>query len=179
MASILGVETLQHTNGTTAATIDSSGVMRFPNSLFSYNLFRLNTDITSNTSPLTTWDKPTDQQFADNVTVSSGIFSFSTTGIYLVKFIGMSEAVSNDQIGVQVQKTTDNSSYSVIAVCYQSGDGSSTGDASFTTEAIVDVTDTTNVKVKFDLISVDGGSALYGNSAYNESLVSFMRLGDT
>lgn len=30
MASILGVETLQHTNGTTAATIDSSGVISQP-----------------------------------------------------------------------------------------------------------------------------------------------------
>ena len=33
MASILGVETLQHTNGTTAATIDSSGNLTFNNSL--------------------------------------------------------------------------------------------------------------------------------------------------
>lgn len=30
MASIIGVETLQHTNGTTAATIDSSGVITQP-----------------------------------------------------------------------------------------------------------------------------------------------------
>lgn len=179
MASILGVETLQHTNGTTAATIDSSGVMRFPNSLFSYNLFRLNTDLTANTDPITTWDKPTDQQFESNVTVSSGIFSFSTTGIYLVKFIGTSEAVPNDQIGVHIQKTTDNSSYSSIASCFQSGDGSTTGDGSFTTEAIVDVTDTINVKVKLILTSVNSGSTLMGISTHNQSLVSFMRLGDT
>jgi len=33
MASIIGVETLQHTNGTTAATIDSSGNLTFSNSL--------------------------------------------------------------------------------------------------------------------------------------------------
>lgn len=33
MASIIGVETLQHTNGTTAATIDSSGNLTFNNSL--------------------------------------------------------------------------------------------------------------------------------------------------
>ncbi len=31
MASIIGVETLQHTNGTTAATIDSSGRIKKPN----------------------------------------------------------------------------------------------------------------------------------------------------
>jgi len=30
MASIIGVETLQHTNGTTAATIDSSGIVTMP-----------------------------------------------------------------------------------------------------------------------------------------------------
>ena len=43
MASILGVETLQHTNGTTAATIDSSGVVSFPNSKDVYNIWYMDT----------------------------------------------------------------------------------------------------------------------------------------
>ena len=39
MASIIGVETLQHTNGTTAATIDSSGRILKPNQI-AFNAYK-------------------------------------------------------------------------------------------------------------------------------------------
>ena len=45
---------------------------------------------------------------------------------------------------------------------------------------LVDVTDTSNVKVKFTTGSIDTGSTLEGKSGdYNKTTFTFVRLGDT
>ena len=54
MASILGVETLQHTNGTNAITISSSGDVAFPTSTGSWNFSIFGDTNVSATSPATT-----------------------------------------------------------------------------------------------------------------------------
>jgi len=54
MASILGVETLQHTNGTDAITINSSGDVAFPTSTGSWNFSIFGDTNISSTSAATT-----------------------------------------------------------------------------------------------------------------------------
>lgn len=86
MASIIGVETLQHTNGTTGLTIDSSGRVNQPNGVFTY--VQLTTSNAQDTvSPYTTTG--TDIRF-DNIkvnksssyTASNGRFTAPVAGVY-------------------------------------------------------------------------------------------------
>ena len=46
-------------------------------------------------------------------------------------------------------------------------------------ETFVDVTDTSQVKIKFNASSIDGGEAISGASNYNRTVFTFMKLGDT
>ena len=80
MASIIGVETLQHTNGTTAATIDSSGRINKPETphieLVGNNANEITSKYTSET--YTNW----------NVTSNKGITFDSSTGRITVPIAG-------------------------------------------------------------------------------------------
>ena len=123
----------------------------------------------------------TDNQMSE----SSGIFTFPLTGIYLVIFQGILEvdgALASNAFNIEV--TTDNSSYTSVAetrgsLSYISG-GSVVNKWSGITQTLVDVTDTSNVKVRFQ--STTGSSpiaALQGSSTENLTSMTFIRLGDT
>jgi len=117
------------------------------------------------------------------MTESSGIFSFPSTGIYLV----IAKAVfATDSNGDRTQElftkvTTNNSTYTSVDDI-QCGDlnGSLATTATGTGFVLVDVTDTSNVKVKFETGSIDTGSTLEGKVGdYNKTTFTFVRLGDT
>jgi hypothetical protein len=86
MASILGVETLQHTNGTTAATIDSSGRILQPakpafrgakTDIASAN-YTTETDITGYTESF---------DIGGNFNHTTGIFTAPVDGLYQINFM--------------------------------------------------------------------------------------------
>ena len=115
------------------------------------------------------------------MTVSSGIFTFPSTGFYLVSFYGYgANSSSADNMTVIIKGTTNNSSYVSIAETSDSAGGAAQDQlASFSTQSIVDVTDTTNVKVLFETSSFGSNSYLVGNTDTNTSAFHFIRLGDT
>ncbi len=101
------------------------------------------------------------------MTESSGIFTFPSTGIYLISFVMLSDGITRTQI----LTTTDNSSYSIATRAYADSSVQS-GISQF----MFDVTNTSTHKVKFKM---DQGSALYGSTDYNQTTFTFIRLGDT
>ena len=110
---------------------------------------------------------------------SSGVFTFPSTGIYLVSFHVIGGAsVAGVYHGNNIQVTTNNSSYTNVAASYshQTGTGTYIG---FTTESLVDVTDTTNVKVRFTIGVANSSMTTQGNSTRNDTFMTFTRLGDT
>jgi len=113
------------------------------------------------------------------MTESSGIFSFPSTGIYLVETTGSFEAIPDDSVNLIINVTTDNSSYTEVAKGLTAGDGSSTGFGSSTTSFYFDVTNVSTHKVKFSTSSISSGTALMGNSTMNFTYFNFIRLGDT
>ena len=115
------------------------------------------------------------------MTVSSGIFTFPSTGFYLVGFHGSgANASSADNMTVIIQGTTNNSSYANIAEASESSSGAAQEQiAGLSTQCIVDVTNTTNVKVLFQTSSFGSGSYLMGSTDINYSAFHFIRLGDT
>ena len=111
---------------------------------------------------------------------SSGVFTFPSTGIYLVTFtLVTARNGSTRYFEARIHATTNNSSYSNI--------GQSTGHinqvsggtlSTVTFSTYVDVTDTSNVKVKFSSIA-DEAIDLVAASSYVRTNASFIRLGDT
>ena len=114
------------------------------------------------------------------MTESSGFFSFPETGIYLVTvqaYIFVSAIPDN--VILRTQVTTNNSSYSVQADAVGHAAGGA-GDSNGFSQLLVDVTDVANVKVKFTAGSIGSSSnGIYGNTSYNSTSFSFIRLGGT
>ena len=78
-------------------------------------------------------------------------------------------------------KTLNNSSYAEAATTYThiSNNASATTYASAHTDTIIDVTDTSNVKVNFQVEHHDNNTAVTGGSALDYTWAHFLRLGDT
>ena len=116
---------------------------------------------------------------------SSGTFSFPATGIYLVSIqINMSAAsgVNNGWAGADLQVTTDNSSYDVVAnFLQQVANISDTSYFAGNSAAIIDVTDVSNVKFQIKAFrdSSGGDVTFYGNTSGDSTAVKVIRLGDT
>jgi len=110
---------------------------------------------------------------------SSGIFSFPSTGFYLVRYVMMHSANGDTYFGGGIEATTNNSSYSDIAEQFNYFDytGTTIGGAIFC-ESLLDVTDVSNIKVRFTY-NTNNGTYINGNSSENQTYATFVRLGDT
>ena len=143
--------------------------------------WRITANITSDQSPISSNLERNDStgygRIGTGITESSGIFSFGSTGIYKVSYTLVGYPNTNDDIFGDIQVTTNNSSYTSVAEVPISRDGN--GVLSGTTSALVDVTDTSNVKVRFIVTDISSGTTVWGNSAKNKTFFEFIRLGDT
>tara|TARA_R100000231_G_scaffold45620_1_gene39281 strand:- start:294 stop:848 length:555 start_codon:yes stop_codon:yes gene_type:complete len=116
------------------------------------------------------------------MSVSSGVFSFPSTGIYLLLMqchINFVNEADNGAL-VTAKVTLNNSSYDDVCRVF-AGSNSTSNNSRFTVyaHAIIDVTDTSNVKVKFTGSSFDSQTYLEGNTDQNDTSFTFIRLGDT
>tara|TARA_R110001592_G_scaffold361091_1_gene670928 strand:+ start:503 stop:1138 length:636 start_codon:yes stop_codon:yes gene_type:complete len=113
---------------------------------------------------------------------SSGIFTFPTTGIWLIHFnADFVDATEQAYIGGQITTTTDNSSYNVMsqAVQHLKLINNSNTYVNSKSQAIFDVTNTTTHKVRFQIQCENNNVNLNGNSGRNDTNAIFIRLGDT
>jgi len=137
----------------------------------------------SNAIISTNWERNDSTGFGyigSGMSESSGVFSFPSTGFYLVTFEAKFYLDGNDTAEVWIQVTTNNSSYSGVAVGNSTNTSGSANDGySSSSSTIVDVTDTSNVKVNFLTGSMAGNTKMLGNSTYNLTTATFIRLGDT
>ena len=112
---------------------------------------------------------------------SSGVFSFASTGIYLINFFGQF-IVHGGDINAQLQlyTTINNSSYTLQSLALV-GQESSSDDVrmSASNSSIFDVTDTSQCKFKFYTDSFSSSTLLLGNTSYNFTGFTSIRLGDT
>ena len=120
-------------------------------------------------------------QIGTGMTESSGIFTFPTTGKYLV--VATAEWTINgfDNCILETQVTSNNSSYTAHARCVDGNNatGEAARSGNSTSFAFIDVTDTSQVKVKFHTDSIGSGSGLVGSTNEVMTTFLFIRLGDT
>jgi len=146
----------------------------------------LTTAFTGSAEPIASnWEQNDEASFdplGSSMTESSGIFTFPSTGFYLVMFNTSTEAnaFASDDFEVKIQVTIDDSSY----------DDGALGKMHITDESaetvmigqlnqIIDVTDTANVKVRFSIVGAASTVYVAGNTAERWTYGTFLRLGDT
>ena len=210
MTSILKVDTIQDADGNniinesgntitigasgdtitipSGATITNSGTSTGFNQITMIDQFRLSASIAGANHVIdANWERPDtgiSAQFGSiQMSQSSGIFTFPSTGFYKVDFIaGISFGnVGDNQTNIFTQFTENNSSYANYAVAF-AGSPTSSGNSRFTVSSsiIVDITDTSNQKVRFEGTSfANSNVVLEGDTGYNVTTVTFTRIGDT
>jgi len=196
MTAILKVDTIQDTSGNNIIN-ESSNTITIGKSGDAVNLasgatnnlgiteadqWRLTATITSNVDPIASnLERVDDASFAKigtGMSVSSGYWSFPSTGLWMVRTDIGCNLNGDDNVRIDVFATTDNSSYDLIAYAFGGANAGSTSNTANTTNYI-NVTDVSNVKVKFGAGSIGSGSGMAGDSNFNYSSFTFIRLGDS
>ena len=148
--------------------------------------WRLTSGFVGDASPIASNLERTDSSsygqanLGDAMTESSGIFTFPSTGFWFVRYTVCWYSGEDRYLLGSIKGTTDDDAYSTIA----SANGlilSISGSAQITvsTETIMDVTDTSNVKVQFSASSNTQSATVAGSSVANVTFFTFIRLADT
>jgi len=148
------------------------------------DMWRLTADITANTDPISSnLERVDDASFAKigtGMTVSSGIWSFPVTGLYQVTANATMASNGDDNVAFNIYVTLDNSSYDHVANAWSGTDGGGgAGTNTASAVAFVNVTNVSNVKVKFTVTSIGTGSSVLSSSDVNYTYFNFIRLGDS
>ena len=159
MASVLKVDEIQHTDGSTAVTA------KVNESRQCVMGFMRTAGLSGNEDPVSGFTNTATQLSGDgagqitrggSVTDSSGTFSFPFTGLWSVEFCtSISAGALDDTIQVDILTTTDNSSYSSL-VQAKGGAGAATRKEVITLKGLFKVSNTSNDKVRFKISSNSG-----------------------
>tara|TARA_R100000742_G_C4265844_1_gene83915 strand:- start:56 stop:691 length:636 start_codon:yes stop_codon:yes gene_type:complete len=116
------------------------------------------------------------------MTVSSGVWTFPATGKYHVEFIANTSSTSDERyVGLFIQETINggtnwysaSTSYSSIEDAHSSGTW-----MTIYTDAYIDVTNTSNVKVRFN-VNAETTTTFVGDSGRDYTAMTFTKVGDT
>ena len=110
---------------------------------------------------------------------ASGIWTFPSTGFYLVIVSGIIFNSSNDphEVFINIEFTENGSDYGRQTRTY--GGGERNAYNPMCGQALVDVTSTSNVKMRLRIYSDVSSSTIQGSTSENRTYVQFYRLGDT
>ena len=159
----------------------------FTNGVTNASQWRMHTDLTGPVDPISANLEEIDTDgyasLGSDMTVSSGIWTFPTTGYWWIR--GHGNLYFNGDSRHQhfaIHTTTDNSSYSLASSAYSSikqAESNATQQSS-DVDFIFDVTNVTTHKCKFAFENVTNSSVvLAGDSNHNFTWFQFIRLGDT
>ena len=176
---------LETTSAGVTVTGDLTVTGAAPGGINNAVVFRKTADTTGNCLPVTDWEKEDGLYLPGEIGTfadpSSGVFTFPSTGYWymIAVMTGINSGVSvSNTMWIQINVTIDNGGYwSSSSICH--GSAHVGGSTAATTTHLLDVTDLSNHKVKVSLGAAYGGEVFKGDSAYNETHVTFIRLGDT
>ena len=116
------------------------------------------------------------------MTESSGVFSFPSTGIYYVEFlVGYYLNGDSSHNHSLIQACTNGSTFHTMTECTTHITGNSSADtyASTTGSIIVDIRSLSEDKVRFNIDIANNGTTVLGVSTRDITAVRFIRLTDT
>ena len=153
--------------------------------------WKLTTTFSGNADPISSNLSQTNHgaqgQLGSAMTVSSGIWTFPSTGFYYVavraKFLIDTADGAAAYDAIYIKATTNNSSYSACAHCSQGVyNAVAVDNMNYETfnYTIIDVTDVSNVKVQFQFQTNNAAREVYGpGGVATDTGFTFIRLGDT
>ena len=196
--STLQVNTINESTSTSGVTIDGVlikdgnvdgvDVSAITQGITTYDCYEVtsnitsNGDVTSNLARETAASRTLVTNIGTGMTESSGIFSFPSTGKWKVTCHIYAVNNTADTILVHTVSTNDNFSSSDNVAIAKMGNNSSTSPlgGGSSSEVLLDITNTSNDKVKFSAVSIGSGSYLSGTAdGIKETYFVFERLGDT
>ena len=168
-------------------TIDLTGATKtgFPaGGLTHASQWRLHTDFSNTATPLASNLEEVDAPVGFGVLgasmpESSGVFTFPATGYWWLRathVIKGNTSLYDNQM--EIQTTTDNSSYSTESRTRAETQATNSYQTA-SCDWIFDVTDTANCKCQFQVDINNSSTSLNGATTYNQTFVTFTRLGDT
>ena len=150
-----------------------------------FDMYRLTADQSGGTnavisSNLERVDDATFQKIGTGMSESSGVYTFPSTGKYLVSVHARIYAISDSNATVLIDASSNSGSNYDELVNVNAGNGnSSSTNTTVSGQALVDVTNASNFRVRFQTESMGSSSLLSGNTSSNYTTFSFLRLGDT
>jgi len=137
-----------------------------------------NTTVSSNLSRISTANLA-GEALGTGMSVSSGIWTFPSTGYWLVNVQAAWRTASNDGCALKIEGTDDNSTYSHIGQINfgKDNDGSNIDAVTFG-QVWLKITDTSNDKIRFVTSSIGSGSELRGAPTYNYTSFVFIKVGE-
>ena len=192
----LGVDDLTDVDTTTAAPstgdlLQWNGTNWVPythaNGITQVDQWRLTANLTADATPISANLERIDEagfaKIGAGMSVSSGVFTFPTTGLYQVTVVAQCNyTVADPAISVTTRISTDGGSNWNNAALITNGRAGSTSGSTFTqgsSNVFVNVTNTSNVKVDFAAVSITSGNALRGNTDNTFTSFTFVRMGDS
>jgi hypothetical protein len=145
--------------------------------------WRLNTTFTSHGATINTgWERPDDAthgRIGTGMTESSGIFTFPSTGLWMVTVCArMYVAGSDGTVGVALKVSSDGgSSTDTVGSAYEGDTSSNDLNAQATCIALINVTNISNFQFSLLTISVASGSGIVGDTDENATHITFERKG--
>jgi len=207
MTAILKVDTIQDTAGNNiinessdtitigaagdttniVGTLQNNGSALALGSLTMADNWRLTTAFTSNAHPIASNLERNDtapalSYLGSQMTQSSGVFTFPSSGIYYVTFNASFKLNGDDRVfSAIIESTANNSSYDYQseASSFIQQTSSSTTYQHIYTDELFDITDTSNQKVRFRINTSNSSTETMANTTRDLTAMRFIRLGDT
>jgi len=166
-------------------TISNSGTATGFPGITMVDQFRLTATINQDTDPISSnLERVDDASFSGlgtGMTLSSGIFTFPTTGLYQV-IVNAKFEISQDLVAFVETMVSSNSggAYDQVAGAAGGEQSSSFSASTSSTNSFVNVTNASNFRVKFTTTSfASTDSRVTGSTDANETTFSFIRVGDS
>ena len=177
-SKIGGTITIPGSTGTMALTSDISA-----GGLTVADQYDITSNITSTQTVITNWARPTGTlqgNLGSGVTETSGIFSFPSTGYYLVNVYLTANVTTGSPAYFTLEMYTTNDDFSSEDKVFNISVKAPSNQSHMAQKSVIlDITNISNDKVKLTLPTVSGTIAIAGATTETRSAIQFFKLGDT
>ena len=148
------------------------------------DIFRLSASVSGDLTPISSnierVDNATFSKIGTGMSVSSGVFSFPSTGLYFIQFNAMFffNGAADSNVNALITGTANDSSYDDLASAECGGDQGDNKKKEATTQTYFNCTNVSTHKVRFRTASMNSNTLL-GSTDINKTIFTFIRLGDS
>lgn len=145
--------------------------------------YDITSNITSTQTVITNWARPTGTlqgNLGSGITETSGIFSFPSTGYYLVNFYATLFITTGSPGYMQIKLFSTNDDFATEDTLWNIAVSTPSNQAHMGEKSVIlDITDVSNQKIKLTVPVETGTCSIAGSTTETRSAIQFYKLGDT